>query len=43
MLYGLAHKEEEFYAEHLHKAVFFAPCTILGGLGDESYHASTTF
>ena len=28
MFYGLAHKEEEFYADHLHKAVFFAPATL---------------
>ena len=26
MLYGLAHRENEFYADSLYKAVLFAPC-----------------
>ena len=28
MLYGLAHREEEFFADNLHKFVAFAPCTV---------------
>ena len=33
ILYGLAHMEEEFFADSLLKAVLFAPVTIPNSLG----------
>ncbi len=43
MLYGLAHREEEFFADALHKAVLLAPCTICPKSGPESYWENTLF
>ena len=42
MLMGLAYREEEFYADHLHKAVFLAPCTYFGPVvgPEEAYEQS---
>lgn len=36
MLYGLAHREEEFFADNLHKFVAFAPCTVQAKWGPAS-------
>ncbi len=43
MFYGLAHREEEFFADALHKVVMFAPCTICPESGPESYWEDTLF
>ena len=29
MFYALSHLEDTFFAEHLHKALMFAPCIVL--------------
>ena len=43
MLYGLAHREEEFFADNLHKAVLFAPCTVQSQWGNVSRWEDGTF
>ena len=43
MLYGLAHREEEFFADNLHKFVAFAPCTICPKWGPASFWEETLF
>ena len=43
MFYGLAHREEEFFADALHKVVLLAPCTICPEAGPESYYEDTLF
>ena len=37
MFYALAHREEEFFADNLHKFIALAPCTICPKQGPESY------
>ena len=37
MFYGLAHREEKFFADALHKFIALAPCTISPEQGQESY------
>ena len=34
LFYALAHKEEDFFADSLLKAVLFAPATLVNSLGD---------
>ena len=36
MFYGLAHREEDFYADNVHKALMLAPCTTNFQFGDVS-------
>ena len=43
MFYGLAHREEDFYADNLHKVLLFAPCTICPEDGPESKWEDTLF
>jgi len=43
MFYALAHREEEFFADSLHKFVAMAPCTIASQGGPESYYDETLF
>ena len=43
MFYGLAHREEDFYADNLYKFLAFAPCTICPPSGSESYWEDTLF
>ena len=43
MFYGLAHREEEFFADSLYKFVAMAPCTICPVDGPESYWDDTLF
>ena len=43
MFYGLAHREEDFYADNLYKFVALAPCTICPESGPESYWDETLF
>lgn len=39
MFYALAHREQEFFADNLHKFVALAPCTICPDFGKpESYY-----
>ena len=37
MFYALAHREEEFFADNLHKFIALAPCTVCPEQGPESY------
>lgn len=43
MFYGLAHREEDFYADNLHKVLLFAPCTICPEDGPESKWEDTLY
>lgn len=43
MFYALAHLEEEFFVDNMHKAVLMAPCTICPPDGDESYFENTLY
>ncbi len=45
MYYGLSHLEEDFYADHLHKAVFLAPCTRFAPVPEEyqEWYINTLF
>ena len=43
MFYSLAHLEEDFFVDNLHKFVAFAPCTINTQDGPESYYENTLY
>ena len=43
MFYALAHLEEDFLVDNLHKFVAFAPCTICPPDGDESYYMDSLY
>lgn len=45
MFYGLAHREEEFFAESIHKFLAMAPCTVAETEADvpESYFTDNLF
>ena len=43
MFYSLAHLEEDFFVDNLHKFVAFAPCTINTKDGPESYYENTLY
>ena len=43
MFYALAHLEEDFLVDNLHKFVAFAPCTICSKDGDESYYEDSLY
>ena len=43
MFYGLAHREEEFFADSLIKFIALAPCTIAAADGPESYWESVMY
>ena len=38
MFYGLAHRENDFYADNLYKFIAFAPCTVCPQDGNESWY-----
>ena len=43
MFYGLAHREEEFFADNLYKFVAMAPCTYVPEDGPESYFEDSLY
>ena len=43
MFYGLAHREEEFYADHLYRFLAIAPALVLAPLRTEEEYTNSFF